>query len=82
MSNQNESVDEVYAAIDAERGRCLAEILESNAHLKLIVAGPGTGKTFTFKELLKQVDGPSLAITFLVVLVKGLSALEWGVRGS
>ena len=61
--------DEEYAAA---RTAALSEILQSNDRLKLIVAGPGTGKTFTFQKLLEQTDSASLAMTFLLVLVRDL----------
>ncbi len=48
-------------------------IIASNASKKLIVAGPGTGKTHTFKELLKSMDSNnSLVITFIRTLVEDL----------
>jgi superfamily I DNA/RNA helicase len=57
----------------AERQKCLEAILSSKAPKKLIVSGPGTGKTFTFKELLKmKADGTNLAMTFIRKLVQDL----------
>jgi hypothetical protein len=56
------------------RAAALNAILESNARLKLVVAGPGTGKTFTFQKLVAQTAGRCLVITFLQVLVKDLEA--------
>lgn len=57
----------------AERQKCLEAILSSKAPKKLIVAGPGTGKTFTFKELLKpKAGGTNLAMTFIRKLVEDL----------
>lgn len=56
-----------------ERQKLLATILESDAPKKLIVAGPGTGKTFTFKELLRnKAGGTNLAMTFIRKLVADL----------
>lgn len=53
-----------------ERQKCLDAILESPAPHKIIVAGPGTGKTFTFGQLLKlNADGANLAMTFIRKLV-------------
>ena len=50
----------------AERKKCLDDILASKARWKLIAAGPGTGKTYTFKEILAQrAGGNNLAITFI-----------------
>src|SRR4051812_35574077 len=49
-------------------------IVESSADKKLIVAGPGTGKTFTFREALQRSDGRGLALTFIRNLVRDLDA--------
>lgn len=48
-------------------------ILESSSSKKLIVAGPGTGKTFTFRRALELCDGKGLAVTFIRNLVADLS---------
>ncbi len=42
------------------------------ADKKLIVAGPGTGKTFTFREALSVSDERGLALTFIRNLVAEL----------
>lgn len=47
------------------RELALTKILEDGSARKLVVAGPGTGKTFTFQQLLAQSAGPNLALTFL-----------------
>ena len=63
----------VNARQKAERQKCLEAILSSKAPRKVIVAGPGTGKTFTFRELLKQkAEGTNLAMTFIRRLVEDL----------
>src|SRR4051812_36596249 len=48
------------------------KILQSDAEKKLIVAGPGTGKTFTFQEALRACGGKGLALTFIRNLVADL----------
>ncbi len=54
----------------AQRTEFLNSILESNARFKIIVAGPGTGKTHTLGKLLRYSDeGPKLALTFIRKLV-------------
>ena len=63
--------DEEY---DAARSAALRALLTSRQWLKLIVAGPGTGKTYTFQQLLAQTEGKSLAITFLTLLVEDLKS--------
>lgn len=50
----------------AERKQCLDNILASKARRKLIAAGPGTGKTHTFRQMLVQrAGGNNLALTFI-----------------
>jgi superfamily II DNA or RNA helicase len=58
--------------LQAGRSAALEAILASGARLKLIVAGPGTGKTYTFQSIVNQTEGRCLVITFLQVLVKDL----------
>jgi superfamily I DNA/RNA helicase len=54
----------------AERARCLEAILASTAKKKIIVAGPGTGKTFTFGKVFEsRAGGNNLAMTFIRKLV-------------
>lgn len=54
------------------RADALAKILGDDSPRKLVVAGPGTGKTHTFKELFRVRDGSKLALTFLTSLVRDL----------
>jgi hypothetical protein len=54
------------------RAEYLRRILDSPAHRKLVVAGPGTGKTYTFGQLFGTRPRPWLALTFLLVLVRDL----------
>jgi len=52
-----------------ERGKILQSILESKEKKKIIVAGAGTGKTFTFSEVLKlNPEGANIAMTFIRLL--------------
>ncbi len=43
-----------YAETKADRQRYIDMVLQSKARKKIVVAGPGTGKTFLFKEILKD----------------------------
>lgn len=53
-----------------QRQSYLDAILSSSSPRKLIVAGPGTGKTYTFKQLFQNFgDGQFLALTFIRKLV-------------
>ena len=60
---------EIIKAQKEERGIILKTILESNAPKKIIVAGAGTGKTYTFSEVLKlNPNGANIAMTFIRLL--------------
>jgi len=63
--------EEEHEQLRAERQAALDAILESSAAKKLIVAGPGTGKTHTFKEALERAGG-GVALTFIRALVRDL----------
>jgi superfamily I DNA/RNA helicase len=56
-----------------ERKAYLDGILKSDHRRKLIVAGPGTGKTFTFGEVFKKSkENNNLALTFIRKLVEDM----------
>ena len=56
-----------------ERAECLNKILKSKASKKIIVAGAGTGKTYTFKEILKaNGTGENVALTFIRMLTSDM----------
>ena len=58
--------DQIKAQQKQRRAQCLQAILCSKTSRKLIVAGAGTGKTFTFGEVLKgKTGGNNLALTFI-----------------
>jgi len=51
-----------------ELKEALDRVLDSSSRKKLVVAGPGSGKTYLFKELLKRSDGgreERLVLTFI-----------------
>ena len=56
-----------------DRDRLLQLILRSEALRKLIVAGPGVGKTHSFSELLEVTSGDKLVLTFVRTLVDALN---------
>jgi len=58
-----------------ERTALIEAILNSNASKKLIVAGPGTGKSFLFQQICKRRVGDAkiLALSFINELVDDLS---------
>jgi len=71
------AVDDAEAT--EERRRCVRAIVESRAPRKIIVAGPGTGKTFTFGVLLRSRGGERLVLTFVRSLVRDLRDKLGGV---
>jgi superfamily I DNA/RNA helicase len=64
------SDDEMAAA----RADALATLIDDASARKLVIAGPGTGKTYAFKNALAKSGQPALALTFLNSLVEGLQA--------
>ena len=51
----------------ATRGQATTKILNSGAQKKVIVAGPGTGKSFTFTNLLSQVPDGKSSLVFTLI---------------
>jgi hypothetical protein len=74
---ENNGLD--FDAIAGERAAASEAIVNSEADKRLIVAGPGTGKTYTFKEALSKAILDSgtaekgLALTFIRNLVADLA---------
>ena len=56
----------------------LTRILSSNARKKVVVAGPGTGKTFLFKKILNGKT-KTLTLSFVNALVDDLSLELYGI---
>jgi len=57
---------------DADREEFVAAVLANPSSKKLVVGGPGTGKTHLFKEFLKGRSGRNLVLTFINNLVGDL----------
>jgi superfamily II DNA or RNA helicase len=69
MAEQIDLKAELKAATD--------RVLASKSRRKLVVAGPGAGKTYLFRELLKSADGSSeqrLVLTFINTLKDDLES--------
>lgn len=69
----------IYEQASSERDKYTNDILNSPSKKIVIVAGPGTGKTFLFGELLKKRGGNSLTLTFINALVDDLSLELFGL---
>jgi superfamily I DNA/RNA helicase len=61
-----------YDTAKAERAKHVQSIVVSQSRKKVVVAGPGTGKTYLFKEILYGKKD-SLTLTFVNALVEDLS---------
>ncbi|HID29780.1 MAG TPA: hypothetical protein EYP19_07210, partial [Desulfobacterales bacterium] len=55
-----------------DRDQHVRLVLESTSTKKLVVAGPGTGKTFLFGQVLRECGGGGLVLTFINNLVVDL----------
>ena len=60
MSDQNLHDNQILG-----RNQYTDLIVQSTAKYKIIIAGPGTGKSFTFRKLLESKTGKNLALTFI-----------------
>lgn len=58
--------------METERTNCLQNILQSDSPKKVIVSGPGTGKTYTFSRVLELDPSNNLVITFINNLVNDM----------
>lgn len=65
-----------------DRARYTELIVRSTSAKKLAIAGPGTGKTYTFREALRAAGGRGLALTFINNLARDLEVELAGVADS
>lgn len=68
-----------YAEALAERDQHTETILQSGAPRKVVVAGPGTGKTTLFAKLLTRRGGDTLTLSFINALVDDLALGLYGI---
>lgn len=68
---------EEYEKLNIERQKCVDAILSSNSKKKIVLGGPGTGKTYLFKNILVGKD-KTLTLTFVNALVDELSLELYG----
>ncbi len=77
MTNPTTGMDK-YAIARQERQRHDDAVVCSRASKKLVVAGPGTGKTYLFKKVV-QGKARTLTLTFVNSLVEDLSLELFGL---
>ncbi len=70
--------NEKYDKAKEERKKHVDAVLKSQSKKKIVVAGPGTGKTHLFKEVLKDKNN-SLTLSFINALVEDLSLELCGI---
>ncbi|MBL7066353.1 MAG: AAA family ATPase [Candidatus Marinimicrobia bacterium] len=68
----------VYSKAINDRKKHVDAILNSKSFKKVVVAGPGTGKTFLFRKILEGKKN-SLTLTFINSLVEDLSLELYGM---
>jgi len=72
------TVNDRYDRAKLKREESVLSILTSTSKKKVVVAGPGTGKTYLFKMLLKGKQR-TLTLTFINALVEDLSLDLYGI---
>lgn len=70
--------EDKYAKAQRERKKYTDAVVNSSSRAKVVVAGPGTGKTFLFKEILKGKNR-TLTLTFINSLVEDLTLELFGL---
>ena len=70
------NIEETISAQMKERRECINAILSSKSNKKIVLAGAGTGKTYTFREILKaNSDGENIALTFIKSLTADMDSV-------
>ena len=59
------NLSDLIKAQEKERELITNQIITSTDSKKIIVSGPGTGKTYLFREILEQKSGKCLVLTFI-----------------
>ena len=67
-----------YATTSCERQEHVTAILRSPSKKKIVIAGPGTGKTYLFKSILEGKQ-KALTLSFVNALVEDLSLELYGL---
>ncbi|MFC1948339.1 UvrD-helicase domain-containing protein, partial [Chloroflexota bacterium] len=70
------NTEEIIEIQKEERRKCIDAIINSESKNKLIIAGAGTGKTYTFLEVLKaNSEGNNIALTFINSLTNDMASV-------
>ena len=70
--------EDKYCAIEEESKKYTDAIVKSTSRKKIVVAGPGTGKTYLFKKIIEGKNN-TLTLTFVNALVEDLSLELYGI---
>ena len=70
-STDEEQLKKIYNAFEEDAKKYTDRIKDSKSLKKVVAAGPGTGKTNLFKEVLEDKD-KALVLTFINALVEEL----------
>ena len=77
MVNTSQNADK-FIKVKEERSKHVETILASKSKTKVVVAGPGTGKTYLFGKILEDKKN-ALTLTFINSLVEDLSLELCGI---
>lgn len=78
MTQNPTSQKDKYSAADEESKKYTDAIVNSTSRKKVVVAGPGTGKTYLFKRIVEGKNN-ALTLTFVNALVEDLSLELYGM---
>ena len=71
-SSESKITEATYAAAEQKRKEHVDAVVNSSSNKKIVVAGPGTGKTYLFEQILKGKSN-TLTLTFVNALLEDLS---------
>ena len=60
-----EKIEEMLTHQKEQRSFFARQVIDSTSQKKVIVSGPGTGKSYVFNEVINKFQGDCLAITFI-----------------
>lgn len=73
MKENDQKNKEIYQQCESECKKYTDDIINSFSKKKIVAAGPGTGKTYLFKEICEQEENnKNLVLTFINELVQDL----------